>query len=250
MSLEEKVPVQTEKFRLLAGILIAVFILAVGGVGGNWVGSRRQQSLPTDFLSKSKPSWLPTATLVQQLSVSPTVITSHPYPLHSGQLAPNWKIYTNSEYGISFNYPPDASAAVETIYNMLSSQPSRGITIEPTYQAPYQKWYSFDLVVRDNPQNLEAKKIIGTYIEEIRKTCSPPACAEPQMILDTLKQYRNTDVDGYIFHVGAETDSVMVVQVKNGRTYIFSMTGDQGYITSYGLEVFNRILSTFRFSPQ
>jgi hypothetical protein len=49
MNLDENVPVQAGKFRLLAIILIAVFCLAVGGVGGYWVGSRRQQPSPTDL---------------------------------------------------------------------------------------------------------------------------------------------------------------------------------------------------------
>lgn len=47
--MEENVPVHTGKFRLLAIILMAVCIFAVGAVGGYWVGSRRQQSSPTDL---------------------------------------------------------------------------------------------------------------------------------------------------------------------------------------------------------
>jgi hypothetical protein len=42
MNLEENVPVQTGKFRLLAVILTAVFVLAVGGVGGYWLGSSEE----------------------------------------------------------------------------------------------------------------------------------------------------------------------------------------------------------------
>ena len=43
---------------------------------------------------------------------------------------------------------------------LLSFEQSDGITLEPPYQEPYSKWYVLDLVVRDNPQNLDAKTII------------------------------------------------------------------------------------------
>ncbi len=49
MQLEESVPVRTGKFRFLSVILIAVFSLVVGGVGGYWVGSRQQLSSQTDL---------------------------------------------------------------------------------------------------------------------------------------------------------------------------------------------------------
>ena len=40
----------------------------------------------------------------------------------------------------------------------------------------------------------------------------------------------------------------MVVQTKNNKTYIFRMSGDQGYVTDYGVMLFDQILSTFRFN--
>lgn len=208
------------------------------------LGARRQQSSPAGLLTKPESNQLPTATPFQRLSVAPTIAAGHIGP------TTNWKTYTTSEYDISFRYPFDAKVITQTIYSMLSSKPSDGIIVEPPYQEPYSKWYSFALVVRDNPQRLDARTIIDSYIEDIRKSCTSPACETPKMILDTLKQYKNADIDGYIFHMGAETDSVMVVQVKNGRTYIFRMSGDQGNVTNYGVILFDQILSTFRFNSQ
>jgi hypothetical protein len=42
-------------------------------------------------------------------------------------------------------------------------------------------------------------------------------------------------------------ESFMTVQAKNKKTYIFRMSGDQGYVTDYGVTLFNQILSTLKF---
>ena len=145
----------------LTMILTSVLLLTMFGLGGYWLGARRQQSPPPHFLTKPKPSWLPSDTPAQRSSSASTVIPSQPYSLHSGQFesTTNWKTYINSEYGISFRYPFNAKITVQKLA-LLSFEQSDGITLEPPYQEPYSKWYVLDLVVRDNPQNLDAKTII------------------------------------------------------------------------------------------
>lgn len=222
---------QSKKIIIISAIIVAFFAF---GVGGYFLGTNKNQAKPQS----------------EQVSVQPTN-TSQPSPTDTStpieNFAANWKTYTSSDYGISFKYPTDAVVDTKTLYSMLSKS-SNGLEIAPPYQEPYSKWYTFDLVVQDNPQNLDAKTIIDSYAEDIKKNCSPPACSTPKMITDTLKPYKNGEINGYIFHIGAETDSATVVHVKSNKTYIFRMSGDQGNVTDYGLNIFDQILSTLKFT--
>jgi hypothetical protein len=107
MNLEENAPVKTEKFKVLAVILIGVFIFAVGGLGGYWVGSRQQRFSPTALQTSLKPTWLPSAPPVQRLSLTPTVAISQTGPTS------DWKTYRNEEYGFEVKYPPGWSIHYE-----------------------------------------------------------------------------------------------------------------------------------------
>jgi hypothetical protein len=119
MNLEENVPVHPGKFRLFAVILIAVFIFAVGGVGGYWVGSRQQQSSPTTLKASSKPSWIPSTPPFQSPYPTPTIAPSKPDPIS------DWKTYRNEEYGFEVKYPPGWSihyeATQKDIFETLST---------------------------------------------------------------------------------------------------------------------------------
>ncbi len=228
----EDQPKQSRK--IIVVLAIIVVLLLAFGVGGYFLGVHKNQTRPP-YQQVTTPS-------VNIIQPSPT---NTPMPIEDSTT--NWKTYTNSDFGISLKYPVDAVASTKTLYSMLSKS-SNGLEIVPPYQEPYSKWYTFDLVVQDNPQNLDAKTIIKNYAEDIKKNCSPPACSTPKMITDTLKPYKNGDINGYIFHIGAETDSAMVVYVKSNKTYIFRMSGDQGNVTDYGLNIFDQILSTLKFT--
>jgi hypothetical protein len=69
------------------------------GLGGYWLGIRRQQSLPLNVLTTPQPSRVPTATPFEQLSVTPTITISQTGP------TAGWKTYTNTDLGISITYP-------------------------------------------------------------------------------------------------------------------------------------------------
>lgn len=146
----EDQPRQSKKFIIILAIIIALFFF---GVGGYLLGTNKNQSKSQD----------------QQTNVLPTNIvqsssTNTPTPIENSTT--NWKTYTNSDYGISLKYPADAVASIKTVYSMLSKS-SDGLDVAPPYQEPYSKWYTFDLVVQDNPQNLDAKTIIDGYIFRI-----------------------------------------------------------------------------------
>ncbi len=216
-------------------IILGILLVSAGIIGGAYYYKTTTEK---SKVSEQKPA-TPKATPIPS-QADETV--NEAKPLSSG----NWKTYTNSDFGISLEYPADAVVSTKTLYSMLSKS-SNGLDIAPPYQEPYSKYYTFDLVVQDNPQNQDAKTIINNYIADIKKNCTPPACSTPKMITDTLKPYKNGEINGYIFHIGAETDSAMVVQVKSNKTYIFRMSGDQGNVSDYGLNIFDQILSAFNF---
>lgn len=159
----------------------------------------------------------------------------------------NWKTYADKDKLIQFNYPDDAKVTLGKVYSMLSRDDSDAITIEKPYVNVDDQGYIVDVVIKDNPQNIPTKTIIDNYLAEVEKSCSPPGCALPQKVRSTFKEYSNGVVDGYTFSIGGETDSVMVVQVKNNKTYIFRVSNGNGYATEQGIKVFNQILSTFKF---
>lgn len=228
----ENQPSQSRKFIIILGIIVALFAF---GLGGYFLGISKSQTI--------YPS--------QQAKASPAVAQPSPTnnPISAGDSATStWKVYQDPKYGFSFKYHSNAQVSTGTVASMLSRQEDNGITVKPPYEAPYDKWWTMDLVVRDNPQGTDAQTIINNYIEELKKTCSPPACGTPSMIQNTLKPYQNGVVNGYIFHIGAETDSAMVVLTIGNKTYIFRMSGDQGYVTDSGLKIFDQILSTFKFT--
>jgi hypothetical protein len=61
------------------------------GLGGYWVGARQQQSSP-QLPTKPRPSWLPTATPIQQLSPA---------------LDSDWKTYIDQKQRYTIKYPND-----------------------------------------------------------------------------------------------------------------------------------------------
>lgn len=221
-------------------ILIGVMVLVGIAYGVYYLGQANVKQAPAPQSVVSNPTTFPSPTQSvvarqPQLSVVANEIT-------------NWKTYQEVNAGFSFKYPANAQVSTGTAASMLSFKEDNSINVKPPYEVPYDQWYTMDLVVRDNSQGADAKTIIDKYIEDIKKTCSPPACGTPIMIQSTLKPYQNGVIDGYIFHIGAETDSAMVVQVKGNKTYIFRMSGDQGNVTDSGLKIFDQILSTFKFT--
>jgi len=197
------------------------------------------------FQLKSKPAPQPQPTTTSQSTPTPAPVTK---ATPTTDETASWKTYKDPNYNFTFKYPNETGLAKTTLYSMLSKSESSGLEISPPRIEPFDNWYSFGLVVKDNPQNTDANTIINNYMEEIKKDCTPPACDVPKKITDTLKPYKNGEIDGYIFNFGAETNSRMVVSAKNNKTYIFRMTGDNGQVTDFGLKVLDQILSRFKFT--
>ena len=169
-----------------------------------------------------------------------------PCPMPADETA-NWKTYTDSNF--SFQYPQEALATQSKAYSRVTFKNNNdSVVVKPPYQEPWENYYSFVVSYENNPKNLSEKEIIDTYLKYSQETCSPPGCSQIKLIQDTLKDYKNNNVEGLIYRVGGETNSVEVLQVKGNTVYAFFMTGDSGYVTEYGLKIFDQILSTFKFT--
>ncbi len=231
------VPQSGKKFKLSikAVIGIIIFLLLAGGAAASFTVLKPQIM---KLVSKPSPTVIPG--LTRNPSPTPTTTTS----THTA----NWKTYQGSDF--SFQYPFEAKESTREVNGMLVQEKENGIYFEPDYKAPYDKWYSLVMVVRNNPQNLDAKIIVENYADKIKYNCSQPACSMPAKMLSSLKPYKNGEIDGYSLTWGAETDSKIVVWTKSSKTYVFRMTGDQGYITPIGEKILDQILSTFKFTDK
>lgn len=219
---------------------ILIVLLVALGIGGYLIYQKQAKPIPVP-----QPSPSPVTTPAS----SPTASSSatSPVPDGSGETV-DWKTYISKDKSVLFMYPIDAKVTLGKAYSMLSSDPSDAVTIETPYISVDNQGYILNVVIRENLQNLPAKTVIDNYLSEVEKNCSPPACGLPQKVRSTLKEYTNSEVNGYTFRIGGETDSVMVVQVKNNKTYIFRISNGNGYATEQGIKIFDQILSTFKFT--
>jgi hypothetical protein len=101
----------------LTMILTSVLLLTMFGLGGYWLGSRREQPLPTDLISTPKPSGFPSVTPAQQLSSASARVISHATISDEAiyrdavlefRYPTQWKLYKDGQYYIKLS---DTAAA-------------------------------------------------------------------------------------------------------------------------------------------
>lgn len=158
-----------------------------------------------------------------------------------------WKTYTGNEY--SFKYPNNGSVTSETKYNLVTGNKTSDIIIKPAYQeAPYDKYFEFNLYEEDNPQKLDSKQVVENYIAQVENSGIEGKSAAAK-VKTTLKQYSNNSIDGWYAKYGWDYDFVNIVMTKNNKIYTFYMAGDQGVVNDYSLQLLDQVISTFTFAP-
>ena len=116
----------------LTMILASVLLLTMFGLGGYWLGARRQESLQTALQASPMPIWLPSATPAQRHSIIPAVTTSQ-----TDQTA-HWKTYKHEGYGFLIQYPPNLRVVDQRtdfvgFYGESTYGSQIAIAIEPAY---------------------------------------------------------------------------------------------------------------------
>jgi hypothetical protein len=104
-----------KRSKKLTMILTSVLLLTMFGIGGYWLGARRQQLSPSNHLTKPRPTWLAPATPSQQPSASPMVTTSQIDP------RAGWKTYEDNKFAIS--YPANWRVGLDQIHSLQKQFP-------------------------------------------------------------------------------------------------------------------------------
>jgi hypothetical protein len=155
----------------------------------------------------------------------------------------NWKTYTGKDF--SFQYPPDATAESIRETSEIVPKPDILIRVTPPFQPPWDEYYNLLISVEKNPESLSSRELIDEYIKTIE--VHPTTEGTINKIKKSIKEYKNGDVNGLMVNTGFEYDWLEVYQVRDGKTYNFQITGDQGGLNDYVIEMFDKILATFKF---
>lgn len=166
------------------------------------------------------------------------------------------KTFSNSQYGISFNYPnsgtvdPTAAGYDNAIsFSVTQSIPLLHIAIQNSRDALMQgallqeqnldKYYQLLFYVYDNPQNISIDQIAnhrvsgGGITAGFTKTGDIPVGG----VTGVIGKWVSGDVGSY----------KAVAVNHNGKTYIFEMTNDNGEVSLAGEQLLDKILPTVQF---
>jgi hypothetical protein len=224
----------SKRFKKLTMILTSVLLLTMFGLGGYWLGARRQQSSITDLITTPKLRWLPTTTPFQQSSSASTIIPSQT------DSAYNWKTYEEQGIPFTFQYPPQTEISWDR--NSLSvisysSHPRTRATVTVT------PGISFQIQVLESNQNL--KELAESSIEKEKS-------GEYRLHFSLISQVEPININGYAgykyrYELFGKRERIYF-QSPN-KQYIVSIVG---YTESFEYDaelqpIYNRILSTFKF---
>ena len=178
-------------------------------------------------------------------AISPSVSPSTVTPTPTSDLTANWKTYTNTEYGYSIKYPPN------WIYEEETREGSLGLGFEihlkpvlkPDLPKPINYVPAVTLSIHENNKTLED-------IMKKGNCNTPDNCIPYEETIDLL-------VGGYPAKMVSPPDILPTDRVflkKDNFLFSFLVLLDKSYEDNYGLtvekkrEIFNQILSTFKFT--
>jgi hypothetical protein len=221
----------------LTMILASVLLLTMFGLGGYWLGARRQQLSPSNLLTKPESSQLPSVTPIQKLSSTPTTATDS---------TAGWETYRDPQGFFSVKYPLDPHIKVQ---HMKGSSPRELITnvviqrsFEPGSQLDSIGTFYLSLSVIDNVNHVTAA--------ELRQSILQSPCA------DTLKPYRNGAIDG-LYYVDCSRSSInglyhqqTILHTVEDKIYEFTFNTEGEPISDDTKTFIDQIISTFTPNPQ
>jgi hypothetical protein len=225
----------SQSSKRLTIILLYVLLLIMVGLGGYWVGARRQQSSPTGFLTK--PSSFPPATPAQQLS-TPTIPNSSTDP------TTYWKTYINEQLGILFDYPPEWEVK-PYMRAEVPNEVSRTVIDLAHHDSSGHEVMLGTLYYYLNPEKLplEAFELKRKQIE--KSNLAPPVHSE----LDKVVKASNGHIAYYREQAFCEPIACQIY-ILPGEDIIYIFQNFQHPIQNQPNqnELFSEVISTFKFT--
>jgi len=215
--------------RILPMVFVGIVMLFVGLIGGYFIfphQSSQKQNMP---VNSNTAQIIPTVT---------SIVTSNSSPSVSSE-----KTYSNTVYGISFQYPYDGAVSENEIAKdneITLNTKNLQILTSADIQNPRSDnigsgtWYDLTFKIYDNPQNTSLAIITANTFSKATKT-TPVMIGTSQGILGS---WASSDTGDY-------TETILS---HNGRIYVFEMTADNGSSTYFSDKVLQEIISTANFT--
>lgn len=177
----------------------------------------------------------------QELSVeTKTIPTLSPSP--PADEVSTWKAYISQKYNLTFKYPPNGQ-----VEEGLTQPPIRVVS---NNSPPY---FIFSVDIQDNPDDLSSLQAVEKMAENIRNNPylpGPGAKNQADKIIQTLKEYKNGQINGIrlmSFFEGYEQGFGRVVYATKNNIYIFSIHDGSGNVTDIEEKLLDQVITTLKF---
>lgn len=187
----------------------------------------------------------------QPLSPSANVIQPQASPSSStnSEMA-NWKTYISAKYNYSVQYPSDwtyrdiqyrSKGSLDTAPSFI------GIGFRPNEPAPIDEEYTFiNIEIFDNPNKLSLESLVENWYD---------FGTEPGVLSNAVKNGEDIIVSGIrgkkVVNPPIDTVGLPVTWLlinRKDKVFVFSIILDKSYPEINKNQVFNQILSTFKFT--
>lgn len=199
----------------IVNIYLVVAVIAALAIGG------------FIYSKKSSPTKTETTPVVTQSTASDDIL--------------NWKTYSSAENKFSLKYPRN----LEVEKNDFGKH--KPIIFSSEYNEPWLKYFNFLIVVHKVESDTDLKSWLNNYVIQ-----DLPSNKKGSIVKGDVVPYNNENIEGFTFDGGISSESKYIFFEKNNNIYEIELSGS-GTGGSYkenpnGVELLNRILSTFRFT--
>ncbi len=200
---------------------LALFLFLILPFAGFYLGTQYQQVLNS----------------AKQLELSSKVVMTRPTPTPVDDTA-NWKMYVNKKYNFSLNYPSNLQIEEKQFPGFYER-----ILFTTAFNDP--NYINIGVFIHNNSSNTDLKKWIDNYVIQ-----NLPNGKIGSIVRGNIASYNFSDVTGYTFIGGKESENKYVFFKKENAIFEFRLTGSGtgGSYSKRAEQVFDQILSTFKFT--
>ena len=152
------------------------------------------------------------------------------------ELEEGWKLYTNEEYGFSFQYPEDWTDNLQSPdSNIVDGQPAGGSI---TFNVTNAKTDSLD-------------NEYETTVKDYDKDETPTGELKPQSTIDqkeyiTLDKHKAIKFSGSAYHIWG-WGYISTLAINNNKTYLISISYMKEEDREEFLNIYDKVISSFKF---